>query len=141
MAVNPDLLGRSYPRTEPIDVTAERVAAFARAVFATAVDAVEPAIPPTFPILIQQATLDRLLGDETAGIELSRVVHGEQRFAYARPIVIGDRLTGELTVTGLRALGPATMLTAETVIRDASDAVVVTATSVLVVGSDEAVPT
>lgn len=134
MAVNPDLLGRSYPRTPPIHVTPERVEAFAEAVFAS-----DPAaVPPTFAITIQQATLDQLLADESAGIELSRVVHGEQRFVYGRPIVTGDELTGELTVTSIRALGPAAMITADTVIRDAADEVVATATSVLVVGSGDA---
>jgi len=131
MAVNPDLLGRSYPRTAPVEVTPERVAEFARAVMAS-----DPAVvPPTFAIVVQQATLDQLLADASTGIELHRVVHGEQRFALARELVAGDVLTGELSVTGVRALGPASMVTAETVIRDAADAVVATATSVLVVGS------
>jgi len=135
MAVNPDLLGRSYPRTDPVEVTPERVAAFARAVKAS-----EPGtgVPPTFAIVVQQAALDALLADPTTGIVLERTVHGEQRFAYRRDLVVGDVLTGELSITGLRALGPAAMVTAETVIRDASTATVATATSVLVVGSEEA---
>ncbi len=133
MAVNPDLLGRSYPRTAPLEVTPERVAGFARAVMAS-----DPAVvPPTFAILVQQGTLDQLLADASTGIELHRVVHGEQRFAAVRDLVIGDVLTGELTVTSIRALGPAAMVTAETVIRDDSEALVATATSVLVVGSGE----
>src|SRR5690606_29602465 len=92
--------------------------------------------PPTYPIVVQQASLDGLLADESTGIVLSRVVHGEQRFALARDIVVGDVLTGELTVTAMRALGPATMLTAETTVRDAGGATVATATSVLVVGEE-----
>lgn len=133
MAVNTDLVGRSYPRTAPLEATAESVAAFARAVKASD----ETRVPPTFAIVVQQASLDLLLADPTTGIVLEHVVHGEQRFATERDLVVGDVLTGELTITGVRALGPAAMVTAETVIRDAADAVVATATSVLVVGSGD----
>lgn len=135
MPVNPELLGRSYPATSPQPVTAESVRAFATAVFASEPDS--PIAPPSYPIVVQQASLDELLADPDTGIVLSRVVHGEQRFATVRDIVVGDVLTGELTVTSLRALGPATMLTAETVIRDAAGTTVATATSVLVVGEEE----
>ena len=136
MPVNPELLGRSYPATAPVEVTAESVRAFAAAVLASDPDS--SIAPPTYPILVQQASLDGLLADPSTGIVLSRVVHGEQRFSLAREIVVGDVLTGELRVTAMRALGPATMLTAETVIRDADGERVATATSVLVVGEEEA---
>ncbi len=136
MPVNPELLGRSYPATAPVEVTAASVRAFAGAVLASDPDS--PVAPPTYPIVVQQASLDALLADPGTGIVLSRVVHGEQRFATVRDLVVGDVLTGELTVTGLRALGPATMLTAETVIRDAAGETVATATSVLVVGEEDA---
>jgi len=135
MAVNPDLLGRRYPRTASVEVTPERVAAFAGAVKATAPGT---GVPPTFAVVVQQAALDALLADPSTGIVLERTVHGEQRFAYRRDLVVGDVLTGELGIIGIRALGPAAMVTAETVIRDAADAVVATATSVLVIGSEEA---
>jgi len=135
MPVNPELLGRSYPATAPIEVTAESVRAFAGAVMASDPDS--SVAPPTFPIVVQQASLDRLLADPDTGIVLSRIVHGEQRFQTLRDIVVGDVLTGELTVASMRALGPATMLTAETRIRDAAGDTVATATSVLVIGEEE----
>ena len=43
--------------------------------------------------------------DAEVGIDLHRVVHGEQRFAYERPIVPGDVLTATLTVASLRQIG------------------------------------
>lgn len=135
MPVNPELLGRSYPATAPVEVTADSLRAFAVAVHATDPDS--PVAPPTYPIVVQQASLDQLLADPGTGIELRRVVHGEQRFAQTRDILVGDVLTGELHVTALRALGPATMVTAETTIRDAAGETVATATSVLVVGEAE----
>lgn len=147
MPVNPDLVGRSYPPAEPYLVGREKVREFAHAVSATSplnfdVDAARAAgypdlvAPPTFAIVIQQRTWDHLLGDPDAGIELSRVLHGEQRFASTRPIVAGDELTASLTVTALRSLGGNTMVTADTVIVDVDGEHVVTATSVLVVGAD-----
>jgi acyl dehydratase len=147
MPVNPDLVGRSYPPTEPFRVERERVREFAEAVFATSplsrdVEAARAAgyadlvAPPTFAIVIQQGTWDQLMGDEDAGIELSRVLHGEQRFTSTRPIVAGDELTAALTVTSIRALGGNTMVTAETVITDTDGEHVVTATSMLMVGAD-----
>jgi len=145
--VNPDLVGRSYPPTEPYLVGREKVREFARAVFATSplcydVEAARAAgytdlvAPPTFAVVIQGRTWDHLLGDPDSGIVLARVLHGEQRFASTRPIVAGDELTASLTVTQLRAVGGNAMVTAETVIVDEAGEHVVTATSVLVVGAD-----
>jgi len=132
MPVNPDLQGRTYPPTEPVLVTAERIAEFAAAVGAS-----DPAdAPPTFAIVVQQAALDALLADPTTGFEIRNVVHGEQRFAYARPIVAGDALTGTMTVTSIRTLGANAMLTAETVIADSAGETVATATSMLLVGGE-----
>jgi 23S rRNA-/tRNA-specific pseudouridylate synthase len=50
-------------------------------------------------MVVQDLTLQQLLGDPESGIELSRLVHAEQRFRYTRPIVAGDELTG---VMGLK---------------------------------------
>lgn len=134
MPVNPDLQGRTYPPTAPILVTAERIAEFAAAVGAAAATA--PTAPPTFAIIVQQAALDALLADPTTGFEIRNVVHGEQRFAYQRPIVAGDELTGTMTVTSIRTLGANAMITAETLIADESGATVATATSMLLVGGE-----
>ncbi|MDN4614188.1 MaoC family dehydratase N-terminal domain-containing protein [Leifsonia sp. F6_8S_P_1B] len=148
MPVNPDLQGRTFPPSAPYLVGREKVREFARAVFATDpasfdVDAAKAAghadlvAPPTFPVVVQQLTLDQLLADPDAGIDFSRVVHGDQRFSFARPVVAGDELTGTLTVTSVKTLGAHSMVTAETVIADASGETVVTATSTLVVRGDE----
>ncbi|GAA2072696.1 MaoC family dehydratase N-terminal domain-containing protein [Pseudolysinimonas kribbensis] len=147
MPVNPDLAGRGYPPAPPYRVERERVRQFADAVFSTSplshdVEAARAAgytdlvAPPTFAVVVQQGAWDQLMGDEDAGIELSRVLHGEQRFTQTRPIVAGDELTAALTVTGIRSVGGNTMVTAETVVSDADGAHVVTATSLLMVGAD-----
>lgn len=148
MPVNSELVGRDFPPTAPYLVGREKVREFARAVFADDPQHTDPAAaqalgyadvvaPPTFAIVVQEHTLQQLLAQPDSGIVLQNVLHAEQRFAYTRPIVAGDELTGRLAVTGIRALGGNAMVTSESVITDASGAHVVTATSVLVVGEGD----
>ncbi|HEV7957278.1 MAG TPA: MaoC family dehydratase N-terminal domain-containing protein [Marisediminicola sp.] len=148
MPVNPQLQGRVFPPTTPYLVGREKVREFARAVFATSPlnhdpDAASAAgyrdvvAPPTFAVVVQEATLAQLLAEPDAGIDFSRVVHGEQRFSYSRPIVAGDELTATLSVTSVKTLGVNAMVTAESAITDVDGDHVVTATSVLVVRGEE----
>jgi acyl dehydratase len=145
--VNPELQGRVFEPVAPYLVGREKVREFARAVFATSplnydVDAAASAgyadivAPPTFPVVVQEATLQQLLAEPDGGIDFSMVVHGEQRFSYSRPIVAGDELTATLAVTGIKTLGGNAMVTAESTIVDATGAHVVTAISTLVVRSE-----
>lgn len=145
MPVNPELVGRAFAPTAPYLVGREKVREFARAVFADAPvhhdpDAARAAgyadvvAPPTFAMVVQDLTLQQLLGDPDAGIELARTIHAEQRFRYTRPIVAGDELTATLSVTGIRTMGGNAMVTSDADIVDADGAHVVTATSVLLVG-------
>lgn len=149
MPVNPDLVGRVFPPTPPYLVGREKVREFARAVFAEAPQHSDPeaaralgyadvVAPPTFAMVVQDITLQQLLAEPESGIELSRLVHAEQRFRYSRPIVAGDELTATLTVGGIRTLGGNAMVTSDAEIVDADGAHVVTATSVLLVGEGAA---
>lgn len=148
MPVNPALEGRRYDPTAPYLVGREKVREFARAVFATSPIHVDPAAaraagypdvvaPPTFGVVVQERGLELLLGDPDAGIDFARVVHGDQRFRFSRPIVAGDELRATLTVTSVKSLGAHSMVTAESEIVDAAGEHVVTATSTLVVRGDE----
>lgn len=93
--------------------------------------------PPTFPVVVQEATLAQLLAEPDAGIDFTRVVHGNQQFSYTRPVVAGDELTAVLTVSSVKSLGGHSMVTAESVMTDAAGDHVVTAISTLVVRGDE----
>jgi acyl dehydratase len=146
--VNPQLQGREFPATEPYLVGREKVREFAAAVFSTSAINFDPAAanaagyadvvaPPTFAVVVQERTLAQLLGAPDAGIDFSRVVHGDQRFSYSRPIVAGDELTARLTVSSVKTLGPHSMVTAESAITDATGQHVVTAISTLVVRGEE----
>ena len=146
--MNLELQGREFSPTLPYLVGREKVREFARAVFATSPLSydVEAALaagypdlvaPPTFPVVVQEATLAQLLAEPDAGIDFTRVVHGDQRFSYTRPVVAGDELTATLRVASIKQLGGHSMVTAESTIVDASGAHVVTAISTLVVRGDE----
>ncbi|MDP9028755.1 MAG: MaoC family dehydratase N-terminal domain-containing protein [Actinomycetota bacterium] len=148
MPVNPELAGRSYPASPPYLVGREKVREFARAVLATSPLNFDPeaaraagysdvVAPPTFAVVVQEHTLAQLLADPDAGIDFARVVHGDQRFSFTRPIVAGDELTATLTVTSVKSLGGHSMVTAESAVLDAHGAHVVTALSTLVVRGDE----
>ncbi len=147
--VNIEIQGKVYPPTAPYLVGREKVREFARAVLseaplhhdpeaARAAGYADVVAPPTFAIVVQDATLQQLLADEEAAVDFSRVVHGDQRFSYTRPIVAGDELTGVMTVTSVKQLGGNSMVTSSTEISDALGAHVVTAISTLVVRAEEA---
>ncbi|GAA1585029.1 acyl dehydratase [Mycolicibacterium mucogenicum 261Sha1.1M5] len=147
--VNPDVQGRVYPPTQPYLVGREKVREFARAVFsssplhhdpeaARAAGFADVVAPPTFAVTVQEATLAQLLADDEAGVDFSRVVHGDQRFSYTRPIVAGDELTATLTIAAVKQLGGHSMVTASSDVVDAAGEHVVTAISTLVVRGEEA---
>jgi acyl dehydratase len=146
--VNPELQGRVFAPTEPYLVGREKVREFARAVLSTSPLNLDPeaaraagfadvVAPPTFAVVVQEQTLAQLLAAPDAGIDFTRVVHGDQRFSYSRPIVAGDELTAVLRVVSVKSLGPHSMVSAESTITDAAGEHVVTAISTLVVRGEE----
>lgn len=137
--VNQALEGKRYPRTAPYLVGREKLREFARA---TMLDESllkdEVIAPPTFPVVIQEQSLKLVIEDPEAGLDFSRVVHGEQRFVYQRAIVAGDELTSELMVASIKSLGGNQMITFNTEIFDAENELVCTAISTLVVRGENA---
>ncbi|HZM78643.1 MAG TPA: MaoC family dehydratase N-terminal domain-containing protein [Candidatus Limnocylindrales bacterium] len=102
MPLDQSYIGRTYP-FPPYLVGREKIREFA-----TAVGAVDPlhhdveaakaagypdvVAPPTFPIIFTMAALWEIVFDPEWGIDYGRVVHGDQRFVYERPVVAGDEL-------------------------------------------------
>ena len=97
MPVDQSLVGREFPPTQPYRVSAEKVRELA-----AATGSVPGPVPATFPIVMAFEAMNTFLED--VGVELQRIVHGEQRFAYERPIVPGDVLTATLRVVSLRQI-------------------------------------
>lgn len=139
--VNPAIEGKRYPRTEAYVVGLEKLREFARATY------LDPklleqngvtVVPPTFPVVIQEQSLKLVLSDPLAQLDFSRVVHGDQRFVYERPVVEGDRLSSELVVASVKTLAGNHLVTFNTEIFDEDNKLVCTAISTLVVRGESA---
>ena len=146
--VNPLIEGKRYPRTASFLVGREKMREFATATMLPEAFSDEAAakakghaalvVPPTFPVVIQEQSLKLVLADPEAQLDFSRVVHGDQRFVYVRPILAGDELTSELVVASVKSLGGNHMVTFNTEIFDVEDKLVCTAISTLVVRGQDA---
>ena len=130
MAVDASLAGRTFPPTTSYDVTEQAVSAFAAAT-GTPYRPGDPA-PATFPIVVAFGAMQGLMVDPDVGIELHHVVHGQQKFVHERPIVVGDRLTATLTVSGLRQIAGTDIIATSSAITDGDGALVCTAEATLV---------
>lgn len=126
--MNAALVGRSYPPVV-LELGADRVAAFAAAVG-------HPwrGVPPTFAVVLEQAAgLENVVADAELGLDFARVVHGEQVYEWARPLVVGETVTATSTIDDIRLKGALERLTLRTELRDAAGRVVVVARCVLIV--------
>jgi acyl dehydratase len=127
MPVDQSLVGRTFPPTPAHEVTEERLRDFAAAVGA-AYD--EAQAPPTYPIVLAFDAMNAFL--EAESLDLFRIVHGEQRFAYERPVVAGDVLTATLTVASLRQIAGNDIIGTTSEVTDSSGALVCSTSATLV---------
>ncbi len=148
MALDKSFVGRTYPPTARYKVSREKVREFADAIGADDVayhDVAEAKAlghrdviaPPTFPIIITSAAGQVIIDDPALGVDYSRVVHGDQRFVYTRPIFAGDELTCVCTVEEIMSRGGHDFLTIRTDVTDVTAAPVVSVWSRLVVRGSE----
>lgn len=128
MPIDEALVGRSYPPTRPYAVSEEKVREFARAAGVERRDG-DP-IPATFPIVLAFDAMNDFLAAED--VALRRIVHGDQKFHYERPLQVGDLLSATLTVASLRQIAGNDIIGTVSDIRDASGALVVSTTAILV---------
>ena len=143
MPLDPSFVGRSWPPTEPYLVGREKIREFARAIGATEAEFHDPdaakalgypdvIAPPTFPVVVTMGSSRQIIEDPELGLDYSRVVHGDQRFAYARPVVAGDALVCVNSVEEITSRGGHDFLTTRTEVTTESGEPVLTAWSKLV---------
>ena len=148
MGVDASFAGRTYPPEGVWEVGRERIREFADAVGAAdachrdpdaarALGYPDVIAPPTFAVIVAQRSDARLVTDPAAGIDYSRVVHGEQRFAHHRPIRAGDRLVATLTVDSVKQAGGHAMVTTRSEIATEAGEPVCTATSTIVIRGED----
>jgi acyl dehydratase len=148
MAVNASFTGHTYPATPPYDVGREKIREFAEAVGADDPVHTDPTYarargyrdviaPPTFAVVIAQKCDRQFIADPEAGIDFSRVVHGEQRFVHHRPLTAGDEIVGVLTVDSVREAGGHAIVTTRSELSTTEGVPVCTATSTIVIRGGE----
>lgn len=148
-SVNDALVGSSYPPSERYEVSAVKIAEFARATGAASRlhfdrDAARGAgyrdvvAPPTFAVVIAQRAEGAYIEDPASGIDFSRVVHADESFRHHRPIVAGDVLATTVHVESVTHRGGISMVTTRAEIADAAGRPVSTVRSTLAVRGEDA---
>jgi acyl dehydratase len=143
VALDQSFVGRKYPPTPPYEVGREKIREFADAIgdhnpayrdpeAARALGYPDVIAPPTFPIVLSMNAARQVIFDPELGLDYSRVVHGEQRFVYARPVRAGDRLTVTVSVETIRSAAGNDLLTTRGDVATADGEHVLTAYSTLV---------
>lgn len=105
--MNPPATGKSYPDST-FTLDPARVEAF-RSLFD------EPAgVPATFVTVAEFAVLPTIVDDPELGLDLTRVLHANQEYAFRRPLVEGETLTVRTRIESIRAMGGNRVLTIAT---------------------------
>ncbi|HEX7221927.1 MAG TPA: MaoC family dehydratase N-terminal domain-containing protein, partial [Candidatus Limnocylindrales bacterium] len=103
MGLNREYIGRSFPASEPYEVSRVKIREFAIAIgdanpayldtaAAQALGHRDVIAPPTFAIVVAMKTNETVMFDPELKLDYSRVVHGDQSFTHHRPITAGDQL-------------------------------------------------
>jgi acyl dehydratase len=148
MPLDPSFAGRSWPPTPPYLVGREKIREFARAIGATDAEYHDPeaaralgyadvVAPPTFPVVVTMSSSRQIIEDPELGLDYSRVVHGDQKFAYVRPVVAGDTLVCVNSVEEITSRGGHDFLTTRTDVVDEAGERILTAWSKLVQRGEE----
>ncbi|MFM8156367.1 MAG: MaoC family dehydratase N-terminal domain-containing protein, partial [Actinomycetes bacterium] len=123
MALNQEFVGRSFPPSPVYQVGREKIREFATAIgdsnpvfhdpaAAAALGYADIIAPPTFAIIVSLKAVIGVAHDPDLGLDYARVVHGDQRFVYTRPICAGDELVSPATIENARTLGCPDLLSA-----------------------------
>lgn len=93
MGLNLELAGKTYPE-QTYEVTAEAISKYAEATNEDnpAFHGDSPVAPPCFPIVPAGTGMGQALFDQELGVNLPRMVHGEEDHILHLPIRAGDRL-------------------------------------------------
>ncbi|WP_329220167.1 MaoC family dehydratase N-terminal domain-containing protein [Streptomyces sp. NBC_01485] len=148
MALDQSFVGRIYPPTDPYEVGREKIREFAEAVAdanpvytdpeaAKALGYADVIAPPTFVFSITFKAARQVVRDPQLGLDYNRVVHGDQKFAYRRPVRAGDRLTVTSTIEAVKSMAGNDILDIRGEVHDESGEHVVTAWTKLVARATE----
>lgn len=134
MAITSEHAGRTYPATEPYQVSRAKIHEFARAIGDDnpSYAGPNPVAPPTFAFLVASTAWEAMFADRELGLALHRIIHGEQNFTYTRPLRAGDEVVGHLTIDQVRVRGTMEFVTTTVAVRTTTDEPVCTVTAQLI---------
>ncbi len=137
MALNSACVGRRYT-APPTVIPPDRALAFARAVDApTALPAPDLGRLPTLAaVYLLQPVVAQLFADREVGLDLPRLVHGEQAFTIGRAPRYGETLHPEGTIDSIETRRSLDVLRFELTARDDAGAVVTRGSSLFVIRRD-----
>lgn len=124
-------VGRRY-ESAPFEVTAASIRAFMNAVGDVAEDG-ELVAPPTYAMVYGFDPYWQLWTDQEVALDVAHLVHGEQSFAFHRPVKPGDRITTEGRITGITERASMEFVTFELTAQDAVGRPVSEATALFII--------
>jgi MaoC dehydratase-like protein len=124
-------VGRTY-ETAPFEVTEASVRAYMAAVGDLA-DGAQLVAPPTYAMVYGFDAYWQLFTDQELGLDVGHLVHGEQRFAFHRPVRPGDRIRTVGRLSNVTHRGDLELVTFEASARDEQDRPVSDATALFII--------
>jgi hypothetical protein len=128
--LNASYAGRSLPTTEPVAITPDSVTRFAQALGLPD----DGSVPPTYLISLTLPAAEPLIDDPDFGLDWSRVLHREQRFAYHRELRAGAEVSCTVTVESIKTVAGNDLLALHTDVNDADGVAAEVWTTLFVAG-------
>ena len=136
-------VGRAFPFADTFVAGREQIRQFATAIgddnplyhdiaAARAAGHADLVASPTFVIAVIARAQEALFFDPELGLDFSRVVHGDERFVHARPVVAGDELSCTVHVDSIRTVAGNDIIGIRTEVTDLAGDAVSTAYGTLV---------
>ena len=149
MPLDPAFVGHAYPRSEVYEVGRAKIREFAESIgddhpmyrdvaAAQAAGHSDVVAPPTFAVLLfGRYCMEDIVNDPKLGVDYGRLVHGDMKFSYVRPVRAGDRLTVTTHIAEIDTRMGNDFLTLRAEIETEDGEPVVTALSQLVIRAEE----
>jgi hypothetical protein len=114
MAITEAHAGRRYPPCDPYQVSAAKITEFATALGDDnpRYRGDSPMAPPTFAAVISAPAWNQVFGDPELDLSLERIVHGDQRFTFMRPLHAGDVVIATVRIDKVRVRSGSELISA-----------------------------
>jgi hypothetical protein len=114
MAITEAHAGRRYPPCDPYQVSAAKITEFATALGDDnpRYRGDSPMAPPTFAAVISAPAWNQVFSDPELDLSLERIVHGDQRFTFMRPLHAGDVVIAIVRIDKVRVRSGSELISA-----------------------------